>query len=183
MRTQAVVRDEKLFGRIISECQDPATRPDVRKEIAYIISNAISGGVEANFQVLLEKGTISALTYCLHVSPQVESLRVALEGLKQLVIYGVQVNEGKDQNLLFSQLEGAGTLEILEQLQHHNNQQIYEMAMEILDLVGEDVVEDFNAAAEIPDEGALANQIAGLGLAPPVYQFGVHQTEDADAND
>ena len=55
--------------------------------------------------------------------------------------------------------------------------------MEILDLVGEDVVEDFNAAAEIPDEGALANQIAGLGLAPPVYQFGVHQTEDADAND
>ncbi|KAL7199032.1 hypothetical protein ACSBR2_021341 [Camellia fascicularis] len=108
---------------------------EIKKEAAWAISNATSGGTHEQIKFLVDQGCIKPLCDLL-VCPDPRIVTVCLEGLENILKVGeVEKNLGNSSNVnLYAQLiDEAEGLEKIENLQSHDNNEIYEKAVKILE--------------------------------------------------
>ena len=89
---------------------------DIRKEAAWAISNATSGGTPDQLRYLLSQNCIPPLCELL-VCADVRIIIVALEALENLLKVGVQDSQKYGSNRVANFIEDAGGLDKIEGLQ------------------------------------------------------------------
>jgi len=105
---------------------------DIQKEAAWAISNATSGGKDDQIRYLVSQGVIQPLCE-LFACDDPKIIMVAMEGIENILRIGKQeaAERGVD-NKYAEWVEECGGLEHLDQLQRHENEEIYEKAVKIL---------------------------------------------------
>ncbi|CDP17235.1 unnamed protein product [Coffea canephora] len=108
---------------------------EIKKEAAWAISNATSGGSHEQIKYLVSQACIKPLCDLL-VCPDPRIVSVCLEGLENILKVGeAEKNLGitGDVNLYAQMIDDAEGLEKIENLQSHDNNDIYEKAVKILE--------------------------------------------------
>ncbi|KAG4990452.1 hypothetical protein JHK87_023909 [Glycine soja] len=108
---------------------------DIKKEAAWAISNATSGGTHEQIKYLVSQGCIKPLCDLL-VCPDPRIVTVCLEGLENILKVGEaekSMGNSGDVNLYAQMIDEAEGLEKIENLQSHDNNEIYEKAVKILE--------------------------------------------------
>uniref|UniRef100_A0A5B6Z643 Importin subunit alpha n=1 Tax=Davidia involucrata TaxID=16924 RepID=A0A5B6Z643_DAVIN len=129
---QAVI-EANIFGPLVNLLQNAEF--DIKKEAAWAISNSTSGGNHDQIKYLVSQGCIKPLCDLL-VCPDPRIVTVCLEGLDNILKVGEsEKNLGHTGNVnLYVQLiEDAEGLEKIENLQSHDNNEIYEKVVKILE--------------------------------------------------
>ncbi|KAK1294687.1 Importin subunit alpha-1 [Acorus calamus] len=129
---QAVIAAE-IIGPLVQLLQNAEF--DIRKEAAWAISNATSGGTHEQIKFLVSQGCIKPLCDLL-VCPDPRIVTVCLEGLENILKVGeAEKNLGNsgDVNLYAQMIDEMEGLEKIESLQSHDNTEIYEKAVKILE--------------------------------------------------
>lgn len=148
---------------------------DIKKEAAWAISNATSGGTPDQINFLVSQGCVPPLCELLEVN-DAKIVTVALEGLENILKIGDDLkdqNGGENPHALV--VEQANGLDKIDNLQQHEDNNIYERAVKILEKYFGAVDED---DAEVAPEIGTDGQFAFGGpadLAPhtqPGFNFG-----------
>ncbi|KAJ6683105.1 IMPORTIN ALPHA [Salix koriyanagi] len=108
---------------------------DIKKEAAWAISNATSGGTHEQIKYLVSQGCIKPLCDLL-ICPDPRIVTVCLEGLENILKVGEadkNVSDTGGVNLYAQMIDEAEGLEKIENLQSHDNTEIYEKAVKILE--------------------------------------------------
>ncbi|GAV73371.1 Arm domain-containing protein/IBB domain-containing protein [Cephalotus follicularis] len=139
---------------------------DIKKEAAWAISNATSGGSHEQIQFLVSQGCIKPLCDLL-ICPDPRIVTVCLEGLENILKAGeadkeMGMNDGI--NLYAQMIDECEGLDKIENLQTHDNNEIYEKAVKILERYW---AEDDEEEQNLPD-GSDGNQQQG-------FAFGTNQ--------
>jgi hypothetical protein len=106
---------------------------DIKKEAAWAISNATSGGSPEQIRYLVVSGCIKPLCDLLDAK-DARIVTVALEGLENILRVGQEEAQakGEPQSEYGQFIDVAGGLDKIEQLQNHQQIEIYEKAMKII---------------------------------------------------
>ncbi|KAF4393654.1 hypothetical protein CsatB_025847 [Cannabis sativa] len=129
---QAVI-EAGLIGPLVNLLQNAEF--DIKKEAAWAISNATSGGTSEQIKYLVSQQCIKPLCDLL-VCPDARIVTVCLEGLENILKVGeAEKNLGNsgEVNLYAQMIDDAEGLEKIENLQSHDNTEIYEKAVKILE--------------------------------------------------
>lgn len=128
---QAVI-EAGLIGPIINLLQ--TAEFDVKKEAAWAISNLTSGGNHDQIRYLVKENCIEPLCDLL-VCPDPRIVTVCLEGLDNILKIGeAEKNIGNSEVNYYAQMiDEAEGLEKIENLQSHDNNDIYQKAVKILE--------------------------------------------------
>ncbi|CEG42657.1 importin alpha-2 subunit [Plasmopara halstedii] len=105
---------------------------DVRKEAAWAISNATSGGTTEQIKYLVQQGCIPPLIALLNV-PDPSVINVSLDALENILQAGeadTSLTDMENRMVLF--IEEADGIELIQKLQFHEEQDIYEKAVRII---------------------------------------------------
>jgi len=162
---QAVI-DANIFPCLIQLLSKAEFK--TRKEAAWAITNAASGGSVDQIRYLVDQGCIPPLCDLLTVL-DARIVQVALNGLEHILRSGqqcLQANSG--HNLYAIMIEGCFGLDKIEYLQNHENQDIYQKAF--------DIIERYFGTEDGDEDISLAPQTVPSGdpSAPAQhYQFGV----------
>ncbi|KAK6161028.1 hypothetical protein DH2020_004409 [Rehmannia glutinosa] len=127
---QAVI-DAGLIGPLVNLLLNAEF--DIKKEAAWAISNATSGGTNEQILYLVNQNCIKPLCDLL-VCPDPRIVTVCLEGLENILKVG-EAEKGNtgDVNYFAQLIDEAEGLEKIENLQSHDNNEIYEKAVKILE--------------------------------------------------
>ncbi|KAK9281100.1 hypothetical protein L1049_003993 [Liquidambar formosana] len=129
---QAVI-DAGIIAPLIQLLQNAEF--EIKKEAAWATSNATSGGAHEQIKFLVSQGCIKPLCDLL-VCPDPRIVTVCLEGLENILKVGEsEKNLGNtgDVNPYAQLIDDAEGLEKIENLQSHDNNEIYEKAVKILE--------------------------------------------------
>ncbi|XP_011036930.1 PREDICTED: importin subunit alpha-1 isoform X1 [Populus euphratica] len=129
---QAVI-EANLIGPLVHLLQNAEF--DIKKESAWAISNATSGGTHEQIKYLVGQGCIKPLCDLL-ICPDPRIVTVCLEGLENILKVGEadkNVSNTGGVNLYAQMIDDAEGLEKIENLQSHDNSEIYEKAVKILE--------------------------------------------------
>lgn len=137
---------------------------DIQKEAAWAISNATSGGTSKQIRFLVEQGAIPALVKLLDCSdPKI--IMVALEGIENILKVGKKAAaETCSVNPFCDIVEEAGGLDGLENLQRHDNEDIYDKAVRVIRDYFDG--EDEDDAAFVPEAGTSQFNFGMATVAP-----------------
>ncbi|XP_051888620.1 importin subunit alpha-3-like [Pristis pectinata] len=127
-----------------------------QKETAWVIANLANGGRKEQVDYLVEQNVIIPFCKLLTLmDPQI--IIVVLDGLSNII------NTANDKTeLIANQIEECGGLQIIEQLQLHENEEIYKLAYDILDqLTAEDEDNTFLVTTKMEDSKLSFNSSAG----------------------
>ena len=115
---------------------------DVRKEATWVVSNIATGGTDFHVQSLVEMGALTALCSILECNDSKITL-VGLEAIES--IFKVGDRSGKGETYIRIAMEANG-LDIIESLQEHENEDIYEKSVSIIETFFgvDDTAEDEN---------------------------------------
>ncbi|KAH7511127.1 hypothetical protein JRO89_XSUnG0222900 [Xanthoceras sorbifolium] len=107
---------------------------EVKKEAAWAISNATSGGSREQIQFLVNQGCVKPLCDLL-VCPDPRIVTVCLEGLENILKMGEADKEAGNTtvNVYSEMIDECDGLDKIENLQSHDNNEIYEKAVKILE--------------------------------------------------
>lgn len=106
---------------------------DIKKEAAWALSNATSGGTPEQIKYLVSEGCIKPLCDLL-VCSDARIITVALEGLENILKVGEKDAKNTNTvNQFANFVEEAEGLDKIEALQSHQNNDIYEKAVKILE--------------------------------------------------
>ncbi|KAF6173635.1 hypothetical protein GIB67_022994 [Kingdonia uniflora] len=122
-----------LIGPLINLLQ--TAEFDIKKEAAWAISNATSGGTHEQIKYLVSQNCIKPLCDLL-VCPDPRIVTVCLEGLENILKVGEadkNLGQANDVNVFAQLIDEADGLEKIENLQSHDNTEIYEKAVKILE--------------------------------------------------
>lgn len=129
------VIDAGIFQEICSVLESGDFR--AQKEAAWVITNATSSGTPEQIIYLLEQVNILK-PYCnLLESKDARSVLVVLTGLRNL--FQLAEKMGSAENLATA-IEENGALDKLEVLQHHENEEVYKNAYQLIDAYFQDSV-------------------------------------------
>lgn len=129
---QAVI-EANIIGPMVQLLQ--TAEFDIKKEAAWAISNATSGGSHEQIKFLVSQGCVKPLCDLL-ICPDPRIVTVCLEGLENILKVGeAEKNLGNtgDVNVYAQMVEDVEGLEKIESLQSHDNNEIYEKAVKILE--------------------------------------------------
>ncbi|KAI8555472.1 hypothetical protein RHMOL_Rhmol05G0175200 [Rhododendron molle] len=108
---------------------------DIKKEAAWAISNATSGGSPEQIRFLASQGCIKPLCDLL-ICPDPRIVTVCLEGLENILKVGEADKEAglnSGINLYAQMIDECEGLDKIENLQTHDNHEIYEKAVKMLE--------------------------------------------------
>ncbi|CAI0469901.1 unnamed protein product [Linum tenue] len=108
---------------------------EIKKEAAWAISNATSGGTHDQIKFLVSQGCIKPLCDLL-ICPDPRIVTVCLEGLENILKVGEadkNLGNSGDVNVFSQLIDDAEGLEKIENLQTHDNNDIYEKAVKLLE--------------------------------------------------
>jgi len=142
---------------------------DIKKEAAWAISNATSGGSSDQIKFVVEKQCIPPLCDLLDAKDG-RIVTVALEGLENILRVGQDEAQklGQTTSAYGQMVEAHGGLDKIEQLQNHEQNEIYEKAMKIIQTYFGFEDEDAGIA---PEQTATGN-----------FAFGVQQPAQGGFN-
>jgi len=147
---------------------------DIRKEAAWAISNATSGGNPHQLKFLVSQGCIRPLCDLLTVN-DAKIVSIALEGLENILKVGEsEAKETGTHNLMGTYVAEAEGLNKIEELQQHENNEIYEKCIKILETYfgGEDDEEMAGIAPEMDEGGNQFNFNAPTAMdGQPKFDF------------
>lgn len=124
---------------------------DVKKEAAWAIANATSGGSSEQIDYLVNLGVIQSFCDILKAAdPRI--VMVSLEALDNILREGSRKNP--EDNPYSGAIEDCGGLDLIEGLQGHQNNEIYEKCIHILENY-------FAAAEEDACEATDVNMVEG----------------------
>lgn len=127
---QAVI-EAGLIGPLVNLLQN--SEFDIKKEAAWAISNATSGGSNEQIKFFVGQGCIKPLCDLL-ICPDPRIVTVCLEGLENILKAGEAEKENNEGINYYAQfIDDADGLEKIENLQSHDNTEIYEKAVKILE--------------------------------------------------
>eukprot|EP00465_Bigelowiella_longifila_P002861 CAMPEP_0185257044 /NCGR_PEP_ID=MMETSP1359-20130426/6106_1 /TAXON_ID=552665 /ORGANISM="Bigelowiella longifila, Strain CCMP242" /LENGTH=559 /DNA_ID=CAMNT_0027841925 /DNA_START=24 /DNA_END=1703 /DNA_ORIENTATION=- len=107
---------------------------DIKKEAAWAISNATCGGNEDQIRYLVQQGVTAPLCQLLK-APDPKIIMVALEGIENILRVGVKdMPKWNGANKYAEHVEECGGLDLIEDLQRHDNEDIYNKAVNILQM-------------------------------------------------
>eukprot|EP00590_Aulacoseira_subarctica_P009947 CAMPEP_0172418440 /NCGR_PEP_ID=MMETSP1064-20121228/4932_1 /TAXON_ID=202472 /ORGANISM="Aulacoseira subarctica , Strain CCAP 1002/5" /LENGTH=543 /DNA_ID=CAMNT_0013157381 /DNA_START=41 /DNA_END=1672 /DNA_ORIENTATION=- len=134
---------------------------DIRKEAAWAISNATSGGTPQQIKFMVQQGCIRPLCDFLTVS-DTKIVTIALEGLENILKVGEQdmILTGQPNQMATFIAEAEG-LNKIEMLQQHENNDIYEKCIKILETY-----------FGVEEEEEMANLAPGMGEGGDTFAFG-----------
>lgn len=133
---------------------------DIKKEAAWAISNATSGGMPEQIKFLVSQGCIKPLCDLL-TAADARIVIVAMEGLENILKVGEDEKALHNGANPFIQLiEDADGLDKVEHLQEHQNEDIYEKAVNLLETYFE------------LEDGEVENLAPGLDANQGTYTFG-----------
>jgi len=106
---------------------------EIQREAAWAISNATSGGKEAHIVYLVEQGVLPPLCE-LFIVQDVKIVLVALEAVENILKVGKAYasRHWGGQNKFVEALEECGGLDKLEEIQNHENDDVYQKALKML---------------------------------------------------
>uniref|UniRef100_A0A672PQI7 Importin subunit alpha n=1 Tax=Sinocyclocheilus grahami TaxID=75366 RepID=A0A672PQI7_SINGR len=109
-----------------------------QKEAAWAISNLTISGRKDQVEYLVQQNVIPPFCNLLSVKDS-QVVQVVLDGLKNILIMA-----GEEASTIAEIIEECGGLEKIENLQQHENEDIYKLAFEIIDqyFSGDDIDED-----------------------------------------
>ncbi|KAM7255880.1 hypothetical protein ACFE04_011621 [Oxalis oulophora] len=139
---------------------------DIKKEAAWAVSNATSGGAHEQIKYLVSQGCIKPLCDLL-LCPDPRIVTVCLEGLENILKVGeAEKNMGTsgDVNYYAQMIDEAEGLEKIEHLQSHDNNEIYEKAVKILETYWLEEEDETLPAGDAPQTGF---QFGGNDVAVP----------------
>jgi len=120
-----LISTSELLPKVLQQLS-LTTEWDVRKEAAWVISNIATGGKAAHVAHLVEQGAIQPLCDLLDVN-EVRIVLLAMEAMEAILKQGGDISD-------YTQLiDDAGGLDKLENLQEHENTEIYEKAVKIIE--------------------------------------------------
>ncbi|KAK9733759.1 hypothetical protein RND81_04G090500 [Saponaria officinalis] len=128
---------------------------DIKKEAAWAISNATSGGSHDQIKFLVSQGCIKPLCDLLSC-PDPRVVTVCLEGLENILKVGeAEKNLGTTGgvNVFAQAIEEADGLEKIENLQSHDNNEIYEKVVKLLETYWVEEDEEALPAADGSQDG------------------------------
>jgi HEAT repeat protein len=106
---------------------------EVRREAAWAISNATSGGTREQIKYMVENGCIAPICDLLDV-PEPKIVNVALEALENILRVGKEEVDAIGGNNVYSLIvQEVGGIDKIEGLQSHQNDEIYDRAVSILE--------------------------------------------------
>lgn len=123
---QAVI-NAAVFPRLIQLLQ--VSEFDIQKEAAWAVSNATSGGTANQIIYLVQNGCIPPLCSLLTVNDS-KVITVALEGLENIL--KCAQTQGVLDNIV-NLITECGGLNNIEELQVHENEQIYRRSIKVLE--------------------------------------------------
>ncbi|KAI8792170.1 importin subunit alpha-1-like [Biomphalaria glabrata] len=122
-----------------------------QKEAAWAITNLTSGGTVEQISYVVQCGALKPLCDLL-ASKDTKLLHVLLDGVSNILQAADKVGQVEG---ISSMLEEVGGLDKIEQLQNHENQQVYKKAYDIIEKYFSEEGEDESL---VPQAGAEANQ-------------------------
>ncbi|XP_010268071.1 PREDICTED: importin subunit alpha-1-like [Nelumbo nucifera] len=164
---QAVI-DAQIIGPLVQLLH--TAEFDIKKEAAWAISNATSGGSHDQIKYLVNQGCIKPLCDLL-VCPDPRIVTVCLEGLENILKVGEsEKNLGNTGGVnVYAQLiDEAEGLDKIENLQIHDNSEIYEKAVKILETYWLEEQDEILAPADASQPGF---QFGGSELQVPSGGF------------
>ena len=154
---------------------------DVRKEAIWVISNMCTGGTDEHIQILVSLEAIDALCSVLTLS-DAKITMVAMEAIENILKVGERLGSVGEAYPRY--LDEACGIEKLEELQAHENEEIYQKALHIIDsYLGGEEIEDENLVpqtdgnqfvfgASTDGQGKVMNDDEGEShSAAPLQQF------------
>ncbi|KAL1204035.1 Importin subunit alpha-1 [Cardamine amara subsp. amara] len=128
---QSVI-DANLIPTLVNLTQND--KFDIKKDALWAISKAASGGSDDQIKYLVEKNCIKPLCDFL-VCEDPEIISLCLDGLENILMAGeVEKNNTGDQVNCYSKLiDDAQGQKMIEKLQSHEDNEIYEKALKILE--------------------------------------------------
>jgi len=138
---------------------------DIKKEAAWAISNTTSGGTPEQIRYLVQQNAIKPLCDLLEY-PDARIILVALEGIENILKAGEKDSKTGEEYTL--QVDECNGIDKMEGLQNHENNDIYEKAVSILETYFH-AEEDENTAPHL-NEGGNAFQF-GAPSQSTTFQF------------
>ncbi|RZC56136.1 hypothetical protein C5167_014998 [Papaver somniferum] len=129
---QAVI-EAKIIGPVVHLLRHEEF--EIKKEAAWAITNASTGAAHEHIRYLVEQGCINPLCDLL-TSTDSRIVMVCLKGLENILRVGESDNElGKTNggNIYAEMIDYCGGLDKIEALQNHDNKDIYDMSVYILE--------------------------------------------------
>jgi len=108
--------------------------PDVSREAVWALSNLTISCTPAQISRILNNGVFSCFLSLLSQS-DTKILQVALEGIQNCLKWGQQfnLNDEHGENRFVAEIENQGALDILENLQTHQDNEVYKKSLAILE--------------------------------------------------
>lgn len=125
---------------------------EIKKEAAWAISNATSGGSHEQIKFLVAQGCIKPLCDLL-ACPDPRIVTVCLEGLENILKIGETEKDADGVNAFAQLIDEADGLEKIESLQSHDNNEIYEKAVKILETYWLEEDEEQLPSGDAPQSG------------------------------
>lgn len=119
-----------------------------QKEAAWAITNFTSGGNAQQIAHLVELGAIRPLC-ALFNSKDTRTVNVVLDGLSNILQAAEQFGKVENVGML---IEGCGGLDSLENLQSHENEQVYEKALALIDKYFSEEADEENVTSPNQDQ-------------------------------
>jgi importin subunit alpha-1 len=142
---------------------------DVKKEACWAVSNATTNSVALTRQ-FADRATVQALVN-MSACNDTKIVLVALEAIEHILKAGEP--DGKTitgaDNVFAEYVEDAGGLQVLEDLQDHQNNSVYNQAVAILETY-------FGGEEARPDENLAPNQKQVMVAQPAQFAFGLSNT-------
>ncbi|KAL1549535.1 Importin subunit alpha-4 [Salvia divinorum] len=147
---------------------------DIKKEAAWAISNATSGGSPEQIRFMVTQGCIKPLCDLL-ICPDARIVTVCLEGLENILKVGEADKENGQNggiNLYAQMIDDSEGLDKIENLQSHDNNEIYEKAVKILEKYWVEEDEDQNLADANQGDGGFSFANGKPNVPPGGFNFG-----------
>jgi hypothetical protein len=132
---------------------------DIQKEAAWAASNATSGGTAEQILYLVQQGVVPPLCNLLSVL-DAKVITVALEGLENIL----RVAQGANVlDRIVDLITDCGGLSAIEELQNHENNNIYNRAVKVLETY---------FGAEEEDDAGIAPEVVTSASGGQQFYFG-----------
>jgi len=123
--------DSGVFPKICETAK--GTSLDVIREAIWGISNCLNGADVEDCAKMINQGALDAIIYVLAYITNANILVITLEGLRNLFNQGQLLVMMDSPNLFVEKFNQKGGIEFLERAQQHENKDVYDLAISILE--------------------------------------------------
>ena len=106
----------------------------VRREAAWVLTNALMKCNMDQLMFMMQYGLLECLCNLLEDTRDAKKLEVAIEGLNNLLKKGKEISsQRRCENPFISEFESRGGLDKIQDLQKHENTEVYQAALKLLE--------------------------------------------------